>query len=85
MEKPGYHLVEIAKGKLGEPSKILEEVEEFIDATNQGVSIMALIELSDLMGAIRAYLGKHHPTITIDDLNKMSEVTERAFVNGRRS
>ncbi len=45
---------------------------------------MALVELSDLLGAIGAYLKKYHPSITMDDLAKMREITERAFINGRR-
>lgn len=83
-QKPGYHLTEIPKGQVGEPSKILEEVLEFMDACKQESIVMGLVELSDLQGAIRQYLAKHHPTITIGDLEKMSAITERAFVNGRR-
>lgn len=45
---------------------------------------MALIELADLIGAIGKFLEKNHPSITIDDLLKMSAVTERAFQNGHR-
>lgn len=82
--KPGYHTKPIAKGVLGEPSKIAEEHEEFQDAVAQGVKIMALVELSDLVGAIRAYLTEHHPGMTLDDLDAMRHVTERAFKNGRR-
>ena len=82
--KPGYHLAEIEKGVLGEPSKILEEVNEFMDATRQGVDIMALVELSDLQGAVEAYLDKHHPSITLQSLRDMAAVTARAFANGRR-
>lgn len=81
---PGYHIKHIEKGILGEPSKIREELEEFMDAVDQDVSIMALVELSDLVGAIEAYLKKYHPQITVDDLKKMSEVTCRAFMNGHR-
>jgi hypothetical protein len=81
---PGYHARPIAKGVLGEPSKIAEEIDEFMDACEQGVKIMALVELSDAVGAIAAYLGKHHPGLTIDDLLAMNHVTERAFRNGRR-
>ena len=83
-ENPGYHLKEIDKGVLGDASKIKEETEEFLDAVEQGVSIMALVELSDLVGAITAYLGKHHPEMSLDDLMAMSRVTRRAFENGRR-
>jgi phosphoribosyl-ATP pyrophosphohydrolase len=82
---PGYHTRPIEKGVLGEPSKIMEEAYEFEDACAQGVQVMALVELSDLMGAIQAFLAKHHPGTSIDDLLAMSHVTERAFRNGRRS
>lgn len=82
--KPGYHVTEIAKGVLGEPSKIAEEHAEFQDAISQGVKIMALVELADMLGAVKAYLDKHFPGITIDDLDSMNFVTARAFANGRR-
>jgi hypothetical protein len=82
--KPGYHMTTIEKGVLGEASKIKEEVEEFMDAVEQDVSIMALVELSDLVGAVESYLAKHHPSMNFDDLRSMSEVTKRAFQNGRR-
>ncbi|AXQ68678.1 hypothetical protein HOU00_gp447 [Caulobacter phage CcrPW] len=83
--KPGYHVAEIPKGVLGEPSKIAEEHAEFQDAVSQGIKIMALVELADLYGAIKKYLEKHHPGVTFDDLDAMSFVTERAFINGRRA
>lgn len=85
MDKPGYHLKPIEKGVLGEASKVQEEVEEFMDAVEQDVSIMALVELADLMGAVIAYLAKHHPTMTLYDLLAMNEVTARAFKNGKRT
>lgn len=84
MSKPGYHLKKIKKGTLGEISKIREEIEELEDATAQGVKIMALVELADLYGSIELYLKKHHPSISMEDLKKMSEVTQRAFKNGKR-
>lgn len=80
---PGYHLRTIKKGTLGEISKIREELDELEDAMEQGVLIMALCELSDLYGAIKAYaetLG-----VSMDDLKEMHEVTERAFLSGRRT
>ncbi len=80
----GYHRRKIIRGVLGEASKIEEETQEFIDAVEQQCSIMALIELSDLYGAIESYLQKHHPTISFDDLQRMSDITKRAFVNGSR-
>ena len=81
----GYHIREIEKGVVGELSKIYEEVEEIKDAAEQGVEIMLLVELSDMIGATDLYLKKYHPSITIQDLLKMSEVTQRAFITGGRS
>ena len=82
---PGYHVTEIPKGELGSSSKLLEEVLELIDAERQECKIMALIELSDLVGAIRLYLQHNAPGITVEDLEKMSSITMRAFENGRRT
>ena len=42
-----YHLTEIAKGVLGELSKIQEELDEVKDAENQQNKIMIGCELSD--------------------------------------
>lgn len=83
-KKIGYHLKEIKKGEIGEISKIKEEIEELEDAVKQDVKIMALVELSDLYGSIELYLKRHFPDTTMEDLKKMSEVTQRAFRNGRR-
>jgi len=83
-KKIGYHLKSIKKGSIGELSKIREEIEELEDANQQGVKIMELVELSDLYGSIELYLKKHFPNITMEDLKKMSDVTQRAFKNGRR-
>jgi len=81
--KIGYHLYNIPKGELGERSKIVEEFKEWQDACEQHCKIMELVELSDLVGAIELYVNKHY-NLTIDDLIKMKEITERAFENGRR-
>lgn len=82
---PGYHVTEIPKGSLGTSSKLLEEVLELIDAEKQESKIMALIELSDLVGALNLYLEKNTQGITLSDLEKFSHITRRAFENGRRS
>lgn len=82
--KPGYHLKAIPKGKFGYSSKIMEEVLELQDAENQACKIMVLVELSDLLGAVSGYLRQNFPGITVRDLEIMSQVTERAFVNGHR-
>lgn len=84
VKKPGYHINDIKKGELGGISKIYEELSELEDSINQGVKIMQLVELSDLYGAIKAYVEKHHPEVKMKDIVKMSEVTKRAFDNGHR-
>lgn len=83
--EPGYHLDVIPKGELGQASKIAEEAAEFADAIKQGATIMALLELADLIGAVEAYLTLHHPELSMDDLHKMAAITQRAFANGHRS
>lgn len=80
----GYHLREITKGVLGESSKILEEVHELMDAEDQQCKIMALVELSDLLGAIDLYLKKNYPDMTLEDLQIMAKITKRAFESGQR-
>ena len=54
----GYHTRKIKKGMLGTSAKIREEYEEFVDAVQQGNVVMQLIELSDLLGAVDAYVKK---------------------------
>lgn len=83
MKNPGYHLKEIKKGELGQLSKIQEELDEAFDAEEQGVKIMLAVELSDLIGAVELYAQKHLG-FTLDDLIAMKEVTQRAFLSGRR-
>lgn len=80
----GYHLKEIPKGTIGYPSKIKEEFLEFEDALNQNNPIMALVELSDLLGAIEIYTTNLY-NITLTDLMAMKEATNRAFQSGERS
>lgn len=80
----GYHLAKIEKGVLGELSKVREELDELFDAEKQGAIIMQLCEAADLVGALRAWLGKHHPGISLPDLVHMADLTERAFRSGRR-
>jgi hypothetical protein len=83
--KPGYHLHPIPKGELGELSKLQEELDEAKDAAQQGVRLMVLQELSDLVGAVEAYLAKHAPDTSLLDLAAMAAVTRRAFNSGRRT
>lgn len=80
----GYHLAEIKKGVYGEISKIQEELDELNDAVNQGNKIMELVELSDIIGAIKGFLKTYYPDFNLTDLIVMMEATERAFNDGSR-
>lgn len=80
----GYHLADIVKQDYGTIGKIQEEVLELKDAYDQGVKLMVLQELSDIIGAVEGYLEKDFPNITLDDLIKMNETTRRAFKSGHR-
>lgn len=81
----GYHINKIEKGVLGSMSKIREEFEELLDAHSQGSTIMELVELSDLYGAIKIYLEVNYPGIGMKDLELFSIITERAFTSGDRT
>lgn len=78
----GYHTRKIEKGVFGEASKIREECEEFMDAVEQHNPVMAIQELSDMIGAIKAYAKKYN--FTLADLMRMTDATERAFKVGDR-
>ena len=80
----GYHISEIKKGIFGHLSKIQEELDELKDAEMQGVRILMLVELSDLVGAIEQYLKIHLPGYTLHDLQEMAALTRKAFKEGRR-
>jgi hypothetical protein len=85
ISQPGYHLVDIPRGEVGEVSKIIEEAHELLDAHNQGIRIMTQIEMSDLYGALDRYRERYHPELSFEDLDDMYRVTRRAFDNGRRT
>lgn len=77
-----YHLKKIKKGKLGKISKVIEEVNEYKDAIKQKCEIMAILELSDIYGALELVAKSHG--VSMKDLKKMSKLTKRAFVEGHR-
>jgi len=79
---PGYHTVEIAKGVLGQTSKIQEELDELRDAEKQGVKILIHCELADLYGAVREVAKTHG--LTMKDLEQMVDLTKSAFEHGER-
>jgi hypothetical protein len=81
----GYHIADIPRGQFGEASKIMEEALEFQDAILQGNPVMALCELSDMLGAVEGFLERKHPTITLNDLIEMKVATKRAFTDGTRN
>ena len=80
--KVGYHLKEIIKGELGTISKLKEEIEEFEDALAQDCKLMAMVELSDIYGALEALAETYN--LTMQDLAVFSDITKRAFINGVR-
>jgi hypothetical protein len=79
----GYHTKEIAKGTYGTISKIVEELDELIDANEQRSNILELCELSDLYGAIEGYVQTRFG-MSMDDLRIMSDLTKSAFRDGSR-
>ena len=81
----GYHRASIERGRLGDLSKIQEELDEAKDAENQHNRIMVLLELSDILGAMEAYLVRNFPGFSIADLGKMSDATKSAFESGDRT
>jgi hypothetical protein len=81
----GYHLTNIPKGILGDWSKVEEEYAECIDSMKQKNKLMALVEISDLLGALDAYVRKQsNESLTLDDILKMTEATKKAFISGAR-
>jgi hypothetical protein len=80
----GYHVNEIPKGELGKLSKIQEELDELSDAEQQGVKILMLCELCDIVGAVEAYLKANFPGFGLHDLHQMAKLTAEAFKVGQR-
>ena len=78
----GYHTKEIPKGTLGAFSKIKEEFLEAEDAVGQRDTILVLCELSDMIGAIEAYIQRWN--MNLKDLKDFSDKTKSAFKDGTR-
>lgn len=79
----GYHKAKIKKGHYGSFSKIQEEYQELQDARDQDDSILELVELSDLVGAIDGYM-KSKYLMTIEDVIKFAKKTQSSFEKGER-
>ena len=62
-DNPGYHVNVIDKGVYGQFSKVAEEFQEVQDAWEQKCTIMALVELSDMLGAMEVYYDNFHKHI----------------------
>lgn len=78
-----YHLRPIIpQGIFGQVSKVLEEIDEYVESTEQGNKIMAAVELSDIYGALEAVAATHG--LQMSDLAIMAQATKRAFETGER-
>ncbi len=75
-----WHKRKIVKGNLGEISKIQEEVEEALDAEEQGQKVMLLIELADIVGATGLVAEKYG--MTLDDLVAFAKLRSEVMRNG---
>lgn len=82
--KSGYHTKFIEKGVLGEFSKIREEFEELRDAESQECKVLAICELTDLIGAIEEYALTQF-NLSLADLKQFSDLTKKAFKSGKRN
>jgi hypothetical protein len=80
----GYHKTKISQGEYGKFSKVVEEFEELQDAKNQNCKILELVELSDLYGAIEAYV-KNKYNMNMSDIKQMSDLTKQSFKDGDRT
>ncbi|MGL5690797.1 MAG: hypothetical protein ACRDD8_08250 [Bacteroidales bacterium] len=62
-----YHITEITKGEYGKLSKVYEEYNELLDSSKQKIKVMCLIEISDLIGAIKGlYFNVIGEELTVD-------------------
>jgi hypothetical protein len=61
------------RGVVGEISKIREELEEVEEALEQGDSMLVLVEVVDLLGAVHAFLVKRYgPTLGLPEMLNFS-------------
>lgn len=73
-----FHKREIIKGEYGQLSKIREELDEAVDAEEEGQELLLIIELADIIGAVRGVANKYG--ITLDQLIKFSELRSEVAV-----
>jgi hypothetical protein len=68
--------VPIKAGVYGEMSKIQEELDEAIDAESQGQTLLLMIELSDIIGAVAGVAEKHGTSL--EALVQFSELVRKS-------
>lgn len=79
----GYHKRAIVvQGTFGEVSKIEEELDELKEALEQDNKILALVEISDLYGALEAVAERLG--VNMEDVKRMAAATKRSFQSGER-
>jgi len=76
--RKGWHLQVIPKGDLGSLTKIQEEFLEYVDACDQGLFLCQAFELSDMVGALAAYLWARK--IPFDIAQPSEQATTRALL-----
>ena len=67
----GFHNRTITKGEYGQLSKIREELEEAEDAQDQGIDLIVILELADILGAVQGVASRYG--ITLDQLRAYSD------------
>lgn len=70
-----WHVREIKKGVYGELSKIQEELDEAVDAEEQGQTLMLFYELADIVGAVGGVAKKYN--IAMEDIIKFYQLRNR--------
>lgn len=81
----GYHIDIIPKEPIGTAEKVMEEALELVDACKQANPVMALVEMSDIIGGIQLLLESDFGgSVSIEDLITMANTTRRAFESNRR-
>ncbi len=73
-----WHVRHIPKGQLGNLSKIAEELEEALDAEEQGQDLMLMFELSDIIGACGLVAARYG--MTLDQLVTFSKLRSEVAI-----
>ena len=82
MEKRRQMIADGLQGAQDAQSDAQKMKQEYEDALNQDCKIMAMVELSDIYGALEALAENYN--LSMQDLATFSNITKRAFINGVR-